>query len=173
MAQFSANTRRPDPYGDFNGGVGREGRYMAGVGRVSGIKRMTEVINHRSGGDPSTSSEARGYVKYEPVTLERGVTDDREFAQWANKTSNHGPGRGPGGEASRADVGKDIAIALPNESSDVVLGHRVFRAQVSGFVALPEMDVNAVAIAKARVGHERWERERVVVAWAGPDFLEP
>ncbi|MFN3616317.1 MAG: phage tail protein [Rubrimonas sp.] len=173
MAQFSVNARRLDPYKNFKFRVRWDGRYVAGVSKVSEMKRTTEVIKHRSGGDPSTSFKAPGRTEYEPITLERGVTHDLEFEQWANKVWNHGSGLG--GEVSLQDFRKDIVIELLNEAGQVVLAYGVFRAWVSEFVALPELDANAnaVAIAKLKIEHEGWERDYAVVEPAEPSFVEP
>ena len=90
MAQFPINTHRFDPYKNMRFRVKWDGRYVAGVSKISALKRSTEVIEHREGGDPSTSRKSPGRTKYEPITLERGVTHDPEFEQWANKVWNFG-----------------------------------------------------------------------------------
>lgn len=61
-----------------------DGRYVAGISKVSVLKRTTEVVEHREGGAPSTSRKSPGRNKFEPVTLERGVTHDLEFEAWPN-----------------------------------------------------------------------------------------
>src|SRR5574342_608663 len=85
MAQFSVNAQRFDPYKNFKFRVKWDGRYVAGVSKVSALKRTTEVVEHREGGDPSTSRKSAGRTKYEAITLDRGVTHDTQFEQWANK----------------------------------------------------------------------------------------
>ena len=85
MARFSRNPARLDPYKAFKFRVKWDGRYVAGVSKVSALKRTTEVVEHREGGDPSSSHKAPGRTMYEPITLERGVTHDTEFEKWANK----------------------------------------------------------------------------------------
>jgi len=94
MAQFSVNAQRFDPYMPFNFRVKWDGRYVAGVSKVSMLKRTTEVVKHREGGDPSSSRKSPGRTEYEPITLERGVTHDTEFEKWANKVWNFGAGLG-------------------------------------------------------------------------------
>ena len=90
MAQFSVNAQRFDPYKNFKFRVKWDGRYVAGVSKVSGLKRTTEVVEHREGGDPSTSRKSPGRVTFEAVTLERGLTHDVEFERWANRVWNFG-----------------------------------------------------------------------------------
>ena len=85
MAQFSVNAQRFDPYKNFKFRVKWDGRYVAGISKVSALKRSTEVVEHREGGDPSTPRKSPGRTRYDPITLERGVTHDIEFERWANK----------------------------------------------------------------------------------------
>ena len=94
MAQFSVNAERFDPYKNFKFRVKWDGRYVAGVSKVGGLKRTTEVVSHREGGDPSSSRKSPGRSEYEAITLERGVTHDTEFEKWANKIWNFGAGLG-------------------------------------------------------------------------------
>ena len=108
MAQFSVNASRFDPYKNFKFRVKWDGRYVAGVSKVGALKRSTEVVEHREGGDPSTSRKSPGRTKFEAVTLERGVTHDTDFEQWANKVWNFGSGLGA--EVSLKDFRKDIII---------------------------------------------------------------
>ena len=107
MAQFSVNASRFDPYKNFKFRVKWDGRYVAGVSKVSALKRTTDVVEHREGGDPSTTRKSPAQTKFEPITLERGVTHDTEFEKWANKVWNYGSGLGS--ETSLADVRQDRA----------------------------------------------------------------
>lgn len=94
MAEFSVNPTRFDPYKNFKFRVKWDGRYVAGVSKISGLRRTTEVIQHREGGDPSSSRKSPGLTEFAPITLERGVTHDPEFEKWANKVWALGAGRG-------------------------------------------------------------------------------
>src|SRR5688572_4247619 len=85
MAQFSVNAQRLDPYKNFKFRVKWDGRYVAGVSKVGALKRTTEVVRHRDGGDASSSRKSPGRTEYEAIMLERGVTHDLDFEQWANK----------------------------------------------------------------------------------------
>ena len=95
--------------------MGRQ--YVAGVSKVSALKRTTEVVEHREGGDPSSSRKSPGRTKYEAITLERGVTHDTEFEKWANKVWNYGSGLGA--EVSLKDFRKDIIIEMYNEAGQL------------------------------------------------------
>ncbi len=173
MAQFTVNTHRFDPYKNFKFRVKWDGRYVAGVSKVSGLKRTTEVVEHREGGDPSTSRKSPGRVKFEAITLERGVTHDQEFEQWANKVWNFGSGLGA--EVSLKNFRKDLIVELYNEAGQVVLAYKVFRAWVSEYQALPDLDANAnaVAIQHLKLENEGWERDYTVAEPSEPQFSEP
>jgi phage tail-like protein len=173
MAQFTVNPRRFDPYKNFKFRVKWDGRYVAGVSKVSALKRTTEVVEHREGGDPSTSRKSPGRSKYEAVTLERGVTHDLEFELWANKVWNLGSQ--PGAEVSLADFRKDLIIDLFNEAGQKVLSYQLFRCWVSDYQALPDLDANAnaVAIQSMKIELEGWERDYAVTEPVEPQFAEP
>ena len=173
MAQFSVNAQRFDPYKNFKFRVKWDGKYVAGISKVSGLKRSAEVVEHREGGDPSTSRKSPGRVKFEAITLERGVTHDQEFEQWANKVWNFGSGLGA--EVSLKDFRKDLIIELYNEAGQLVLAYKVYRAWVSEYQALPDLDANgnAVAIQTLKLENEGWERDYDVSEPAEPSFTEP
>lgn len=173
MAQFSVNATRFDPYKNFKFRLKWDGRYVAGISKCSALKRSTEVVEHREGGDPSTSRKSPGRSKYEPVTLERGVTHDPEFEKWANKLWNFGSGLGA--EVSLSDFRKDLILEVYNEAGQVVLAYRIYRCWVSEYQALPDLDANAnaVAIQTLKLENEGWERDYEVVEPSEPVFSEP
>jgi len=173
VAQFSVNAQRFDPYKNFKFRVKWDGRYVAGVSKVSALKRSTEVVEHREGGDASTARKSPGRSKYEAITLERGVTHDTEFEKWANKVWNYGSGLGA--EMSLADFRKDVIIDMYNEAGQLVLAYRAYRCWVSDYQALPDLDANAnaVAIQSIKLENEGWERDYEVTEPAEPQFTEP
>ncbi|MGH7516500.1 MAG: phage tail protein [Gemmatimonadales bacterium] len=173
MAQFTVNANRFDPYKNFKFRVKWDGRYVAGVSKVGALKRSTEMVEHREGGDPSTSRKSPGRTKYEAVTLERGVTHDLEFERWANKVWNFGAGLGL--EVSLKDFRKDISIEVYNEAGQKVLAYNLFRCWVSEFQSLPDLDANAnaIAIQTMKLENEGWERDVSVVEPTEPTFTEP
>ena len=163
MVQFSVNTQRFDPYKNFKFRVKWDGRYVAGVSKVGALKRTTEVVAHRNGGDPSSSRKSPGRTEYEAITLERGVTHDTEFEKWANKVWNFGSGLGA--ETSMKDFRKDVTLEVYNEAGQLAIAYKVFRAWVSEYQALPDLDANAnaVAIQHIKLENEGWERDPEVV----------
>ena len=173
MAQFTVNAQRFDPYKNFKFRVKWDGRYVAGASKVSSLRRTTEVVEHREGGDPSFTRRSPGQTKYEAITLERGVTHDKHFEQWANKVWNFG-GR-DGGESSLADFRKDITIDVFNESGQKVISYNVFRCWVSEYQSLTDLDANAnaVAIQHLKLENEGWERDYSVTEPTEPAFEEP
>jgi phage tail-like protein len=173
MAQFSVNTGRFDPYKTYKFRVKWDGRYVAGVSKVGALKRTTEVVKHREGGDPSSSRKSPGQSDYEAVTLERGVTHDPEFERWANKVWNYGTGLGA--ETSLKDFRKDLIVEMYNEAGQLVIAYKFFRCWPSEYQALPELDANAnaVAIQTLKLENEGWERDYDVTEPDEPSFVEP
>ena len=165
MAQFSVNPSRFDPYKNFKFRIKWDGQYVAGVSKMGALKRTTEVVEHREGGDPSTSRKSPGRSKFDAITLERGVTHDLEFENWANKVWNFAGG--PGAESSLADFRKDIILDVFNEAGQKAISYRLYRCWVSEYQALPDLDANAnaVAIQTIKLENEGWERD--------PDVTEP
>jgi len=165
MAQFSVNIQpqRFDPYKNFKFKIKWDGRYVAGVSKVGALKRTTEVVKHREGGDPSSTRKSPGRTEFEALTLERGVTHDLEFEKWANKVWDFGSGLGK--EVSLKDFRKDIIIELYNESGQKVIAYKVFRCWVSEYQAQADLDANAnaVLIQNIKLENEGWERDLEVV----------
>jgi phage tail-like protein len=162
MPQFTVNTHRFDPYKNFKFRVKWDGRYVAGVSKVSALKRTTDVVEHREGGDPSTVRKSPGQTKYDAITLERGVTHDEEFEKWANLVWNIESGLGT--EVSLKRFRKDIIIELYNEAGQIVLAYNLFRCWVSEYQPLPELDAsgNGVAIQMIKIENEGFVRDTAV-----------
>ncbi len=173
MAKFTVNPHRFDPYKNFKFRVKWDGRYVAGVSKISALRRTTEVVEHREGGDPSLIRKSPGQTKFAPITLERGITHDPEFEKWANKVWNFGSGLG--GEVSLKDFRKDLIIEIYNEAGQLVLAYKLYRCWVSEYQALPDLDAstNNVAIEKIVLENEGWERDYEVVEPVEPSFNEP
>ena len=173
MAEFTVNAQRFDPYKNFKFLVVWDGRVVAGISKVSAIKRTTEVVKHRSGADPSTPRKSPGRTEFDGITLERGITHDLEFDQWANKVWMVGAGRGV--EASLRDFRKDIVIELLNEAGQVAVAFKVYRAWVSEYQITSELDgnANAVAIQHIKLETEGFERDVEVPEPAEPSFSVP
>ena len=162
MAPFTVNQKRFDPYKNFKFRVKWDGRYVAGVSKVSGLRRTTEVICHREGGDPSTTRKSPGLTEFAPIALERGVTHDPEFENWANKVWSLGAGLGT--EVSLKDFRKDIVLELYNEAGQLVLAYKIYRCWVSEYEILPDLDANtnAIAIEHITLENEGWDRDQSV-----------
>ena len=121
MPQFTVNSSRLDPYKNFKFRVKWDGRYVAGVSKVSLLRRNTEVITHRDGDDHGTSRKSPGRTEYDAITLERGLTHDTDFEQWANKVSRSGS------DVSLADFRKDVVLEVLNEAGQLVIAYKIFR----------------------------------------------
>ena len=162
MAQFSVNATRFDPYKNFKFKVKWDGKYVAGISKVGMLKRTTEVVKHREGGDPSSSRKSPGRTEYDAITLERGVTHDAEFEAWAHKVWNFHASLGQ--EVSLKDFRKNIIIEMYNEAGQKVIAYNVYNCWVSEFQALPDLDANAnaVAIQHIKLENEGWSRDESV-----------
>lgn len=173
MAQFSVNALRFDPYKNFKFRIKWDNRYVAGVSKIGALKRTTEVVKHRDGGDPSSSRKSPGRSEYEAIMLERGVTHDTEFEKWANKVWNFGSGLGK--EVSLKDFRKDVILEVYNEAGQLAISYKLYRCWVSEFQALPELDANAnaIAIQSLKLENEGWERDYEVKEPSEPTFTEP
>ena len=170
MPQFTVNAARHDPYKNFKFRVKWDGRYVAGVSKVGMLKRTTEVVKHREGGDESSSRKSPGRTEYEAIMLERGVTHDLEFELWANKVWSHANAQAASAdkEVSLKDFRKDVIIDVFNEAGQKAISYHVYRAWVSEYQALPDLDANAnaVALQHIKLENEGWLRD---VAVAEPD----
>jgi phage tail-like protein len=161
MPQFTVNTSRIDPYKNFKFRVKWDGQTVAGVSKVGALKRTTEVVSHREGGDLSTPRHSPASSKFEPIMFERGISFAPEFQEWANLVYNH---QGDGA-VSLKNFRKDITIELLNLQGTVVRAYQVFRCWVSEYTAQPELDANANAIAfeSITVQNEGFQRDEAVV----------
>ena len=158
MAQFVVNTHRFDPYKAFIFRVKWDGKYVAGLSKMSALRRSTDPVTHREGGDPSHERKSPGVTKYDAVTLERGKTHDPEFESWANLIhSLDSP-------ISLKNFRKDIVVDVFNEANQKVLSYKLFRCWVSEYTALPALDAGsaAVAIESMKLELEGWERDVAV-----------
>src|ERR1043165_1193496 len=155
-----ATAKRFDPYKNFKFVVKfGNNKIVAGVSKVTGLKKTTEVVKHREGADPSTSRKSPGRTEFEPITLERGITIDREFEKWANQVWLF---KGQtGGESALGNFRRDLTIEVLNEARQPVLRYFVYRCWVSEYQALPDLDANAnaVAIEHLKIENEGWSRD--------------
>jgi len=173
MAEFTVNKDRHDPYKNFKFRLKWDGKYVLGVSKVSALKRTTEVVKYREGGDPSSSRKSPGRTEYDAITLERGVTHDKEFEQWANKVWQYGVKLGQ--EVSLKDFRKDVILEVYNEAGQLVIAYNIYRCWVSEFQAVPDLDANAnaVAIQHIKLENEGWQRDTSVTEPTEPSYTVP
>lgn len=170
---FTVNTYRYDPYKTFKFRVIWDGKVVAGISKIGPLTRTTQVTEHREGGAPSYKHKSPGQTSYAAITLERGVTHDLEFENWANKVWNYANSPKDGQEASLKDFRKNIMIDVYNEAGQKVLTYKVYRCWVSEYKALPDLDANAanaVAIQSIKLENEGWERDAAVTEPTEPSF---
>jgi phage tail-like protein len=145
---------RFDPYKNFKFRVKWDGRYVAGFSKVSALEGSTGIVEHREGGDASNGLKLTGRNKHEAVTLERGVTHDKDFEEWANTVSNLST------EVSLEDLRNDILLEAYDGAGQLTLAYKIYRCWVSELQELPDLDAsaNAVAIERITLENEGWER---------------
>jgi phage tail-like protein len=154
---YVVNANRIDPYKNFKFRVLWDGKPVLGVSKAGSLKRTTEVVKHRNGGENSYDHKSPGRTSYDAITLERGITHDLEFEKWANAVHNFQ------GDPTMDLAGykKDLTLEVMNEKGQVALRYHLFRCWVSEFAALPDLDANAnaVAIEHVKVELEGWQRD--------------
>ena len=136
-----------------------DGRIIPGITKISSLRRKTEIVEYRSGGEPSLNRRSPGKNEYQPIVLKRPRSDDKEFERWANKVWSLGAGLGS--EVSLKDYRKDILIELRNDAGKVLMAFRVYRCWPSEYVALSDLDADdkSVAMEILVLDHEGWERD--------------
>jgi phage tail-like protein len=88
MVAATSAAARHDPYKSYRFVLYKDGRAVAGATRQTPLTSSHEVVKHRAGGDPGSSRRSPGRNKFEPITLERGVTQDTGFANWAQSSAS-------------------------------------------------------------------------------------
>ncbi|QKD02377.1 phage tail protein [Mesorhizobium loti] len=171
MPPFTVNPQRFDPYKNYRFRVKWDGRYVAGISKISALKRTTDVVEHRDGGEAGTTRKSPGITRFEPITIERGVTHDLEFERWANKVWD----LQAGGDISLRDFRKDLILEFHNEARQLALAYKIYRCWPSEVQMLPELDANAnaVAIQSMKLENEGWERDTDVVEPTEMGFIDP
>lgn len=154
---FTTNARRYDPYKTFKFRVQWNGKTVLGVSKVGALKRTTEVVKHRSGGQNSFDYKSWGRTTFDGLLLERGVTHDTEFEAWANMVASFAGDAA----ANLAQYKRELTLELLNERGQVALRYFLHDCWVSEFTAMPELDANAshVAIESIKIEMEGWERD--------------
>jgi phage tail-like protein len=155
---FSVNAHRYDPYRTFKFQILIDGKPVAGLRKMTALKKTTEAVAWRNGGDPTHERKLPGGTKYEAVTLEQGLSHDPIFENWANLVNNIQ------GDAAMSlkNFRKDIIINVLNLQGQVAISYKLYRAWVSEYQSLPDLDagtMNAVGIQSIKLEHEGWERD--------------
>ena len=139
------------------------------------MKRTTEPIKHREGGDPTSSRKLPGHTEFDPIVLERGVAVNAlEFEKWANKVwsfANSASGR----ETSLKDFRRDIVIDVYDETGQKAVSYHVFNCWVSEYQPISDLDANAnaVLIQHIKLENEGWVRDVDLPAPAEVQFDDP
>lgn len=162
MALFPVNVARFDPYKTFRFQVffGQNTTPVAAISKVTALKRSSNVIDYNEGGSAVTL-KGLGRTKYDPITLERGVTQDLDFISWADAAQRLDQGHAT---TSLANLRRQVRLQLLNEQGVPVRGYIIHRAWVSEFQALPDLDAgaNTIALEHIRLENEGWEVDTTI-----------
>lgn len=166
MARMTAQTNRFDPYRNFRFRVKWDGQYVAGLTKMGSLKRTTEMVEFREAGENIVSRKLPGKSSYQAVTLEAGVTYDTAFEDWANLVNDFASHS----VTSLGEFRKNLTVDIFNEAGVKALSYNLYRAWVSEYQALPDLDAgaNAVAITTIKLEFEWFERDLAVVESQGP-----
>jgi len=156
---FTINAKRVDPYKNYKFRIfwDNKPKPILGISKVSSLKRTTEVVKHRSGGENSTDHKSPGRTTYDAITCERGITHDTDFEEWANKVHPYS------GDTSMDLAGfrKELILEVLNEKGQVALRYLLHDCWVSEFATTPDLDsnANAIAIEHIKIELEGWDRD--------------
>lgn len=155
---FVKNAKRLDPYKNFKFRLLWDNKPVLGISKVSALKRTTEVVKHRDGGDNSTDHKSPGRTSYDAITVERGLTHDPEFEAWANKVHPYSGDKA----MDLAAYKKDLTLEMMNEKGHVVYRYFLYDCWVSEYTSIPELNANAnaVAIESMKIELEGWDRDK-------------
>jgi len=163
VAIFPVNTTRYDPYKSYRFLVyfGTSTTPVAAVSKITALKRSSDVIEYKEGGY-NIILKGLGRTKYDPITLERGVTQDLDFITWADAAQKLDQGHPV---TSLANLRREVRLQLLNEEGQPVHGYIVHRCWVSEFQALPDLDAgaNAIALEHIKLENEGWEVDPTIV----------
>jgi phage tail-like protein len=161
ILDLSTNPDAIDPYKKNKFRVKWDGKYVVGVSKISPLKRTTEVMKLREGNDPSTERKLPGRTTCDTIVIERGITRDREFEDWAKQVWSYGSSP----DVPPKDFQKDITIEVLNENGQTVIVYKVYRCWVSEYVVVPDIDPNsnAVAVEHLKLENEGWECDEKTV----------
>ncbi|HLN88633.1 MAG TPA: phage tail protein [Candidatus Binatia bacterium] len=155
---FEKKKNREDPYGNFKFRVkDSNGKTILGVSKIGALRRTTEVVKFREGGRSLADTKSPGRTSCDAMILERGITYDPNFENWANMVHSYG-------EKASMDLRnykRDLALEVMNEKGQVMKRYFLYRCWVSEYSALPQLDTNQNAILVERIKLELkgWERE--------------
>ena len=122
MAQVSTFASRFDPYKNYKFQVSDGQQAYFGT-MLTGLLPTAEVVDYRSGGDPSTPHKLPNPSKYNSLTLARGIADDPSFSNWASQVWNYGASLGS--EVSTANFRKDLYLEFYNEAGQLIVSYRI------------------------------------------------
>jgi phage tail-like protein len=139
-------TQRSDPYRDFKFRVKWDGTVVAGVERVSALRRVTEIVDYREGGAPDVVRRMPGRVTWEPFAVERALGGDTRFEDWAAAVSQGGT----------TGWRKDVRLEILDHAGRLFLAYDVHGCWPAAYRILPTLTESLTLVP------EGWQRDRSV-----------
>jgi phage tail-like protein len=146
-----------DPYRKFKFLVKWNNAVVMAVHKVSSITKSIDPIDWRTGGDSNFSAKVPGLTKWEPITLERGLSADTAFQEWmvlVNKYTKAGLGADEAVHAFR----KNLNIEMYSLQNELVMTINVYNAWPSKLtIADFDAKANELAIEHMELQNEGWD----------------
>ncbi|NYF81291.1 phage tail protein [Granulicella arctica] len=143
------------PFENRNFRVKWDGRFVAGVSKISGLRWSADVVTMRDGAT-NVEGTGPGRTKYEPLTLERGVTFDLAFEEWAQQVMGNAPVAGT--------ILKDLVIDLYDPAGSLVVSYKVMQCWPSSYEAMSVLDAdgNVMVVERLMLEYATFERDTSV-----------
>jgi phage tail-like protein len=136
-----------DPFVNFNFRVEIDGITRAAFHEASGFDSTVDVIEHREGGQNTTTYKVPGLTKHGNITLKWGVTDEKSLDEWHQQVVD--------GDSVR----KNGSIVVLNRRGEEIARWNFVRAWPTKYT-LPSFNAegNDIAIQTLELAHEGLKR---------------
>jgi phage tail-like protein len=147
----------PTPFENNRFLVISEGSVIPGVSKVSSLEWTADILVFNEGGSPVSISEP-GKIKYQPLTIEREVSSDLFFEQWAQLVASRAP--------VEDSILKDLRIDVLDSAGQPVVSYKIYRCWPISFEAFSNLDAGGPQILKERLilVYQSFERDLSVIA---------
>jgi len=106
--------------------------------KCSAPKRTVDVIEYREGDQPPILQKGLGLAKMDNITMERGLTENVDFVNWAKMAHD-----GSAGTAQNALPRKEMTITQLDRQGNPFRKWRLFDAWVVEYRPISDLDATA------------------------------